>query len=553
MQSDLEIAHSYNMKPITEIAERLEISADDIECYGKYKAKVISPTAGKKRGKLILVTAITPTAAGEGKTTISIGLADALRLKGKDVALALREPSLGPVFGLKGGATGGGRAQVVPMEDINLHFTGDFHAIESANNLIAALLDNSIMQGNRLGIDPRTVTWKRCMDMNDRQLRSIVSGLGGKSNGMPREDGFEITTASEIMALLCLSTDLEDLKRRLSGLLLARTYEGKAVTLKDINGTGAAAALLKDAIKPNLVQTLFGTPALIHGGPFANIAHGCNSIIATHMALTHSDITVTEAGFGADLGAEKFIDIKCRQLGKLPDCVVLVASIRALKSHGGVKKDELAGENVEAVRLGLSNLDRHLDNITKVWKLPAVIAINHFPGDSEAESNVVKEYAKVKGAPCAFTEVWGKGAEGGFELAEEVLKQLEEEREEGAFTYEADIPLSDKIRTVARRIYRADGVTFAPGVISKLKKAEAEGYASFPICIAKTQYSFSDDPKKQGAPSSFNITIRDVKVAAGAGFIIAYAGDIITMPGLPKVPAAEGIDIDSSGEITGLF
>lgn len=553
MQSDLEIAHSYNMKPITEIAERLEINADDIECYGKYKAKVISPTEGRKRGSLVLVTAITPTAAGEGKTTVSIGLADALRLKGKDVCLALREPSLGPVFGLKGGATGGGRAQVVPMEDINLHFTGDFHAIESANNLIAAMLDNSIMQGNRLGIDPRTITWKRCMDMNDRQLRSIVSGLGGKSNGVPREDGFEITTASEVMALLCLSTDLKDLKRRLSRLLLARTYDGAPVTLKDINGTGAAAALLKDAIKPNLVQTLFGTPALIHGGPFANIAHGCNSIIATHMALTHSDITVTEAGFGADLGAEKFIDIKCRQLGKLPDAVVLVASIRALKSHGGVKKDALGTENVEAVRLGLSNLDRHLENITKVWKLPAVIAINHFPGDTAAESSVIEEYAKVKGVPCAFTEVWGKGAEGGFALAEEVLKLLEGEKEEGSFTYEADAPLTDKLKTVAKRIYHADGVTFAPGVITKLRKAEAEGYKELPVCIAKTQYSFSDDPKEPGAPSGFNITVRDVKVAAGAGFIIAYAGDIITMPGLPKIPAAEGIDIDASGEISGLF
>lgn len=549
--TDIEIAQSHQMETIGRIAAKLGVDEDRLERYGKYKAKLSSDDGDKPSGKLVLVTAINPTPAGEGKTTVSIGLADALSLRGRRVALALREPSLGPVFGLKGGAAGGGYSQVVPMEDINLHFTGDFAAISAANNLVAAMLDNSIFQGNPLGIDPRSITWKRCLDMNDRQLRHIVSGLGEK-DGVPREDGFEITPASEIMAALCLATSLEDLKERLLRLVLARTYDKRPVTLSDIKGAGAVAALLRDAVKPNLVQTLGGTPALVHGGPFANIAHGCNSVIATQTALSHSDITVTEAGFGADLGAEKFIDIKCRVLGRFPDAVVLVASVRALKSHGGVRKEDLGKADPEAVRKGLGNLERHIENIRGVWKLPAVIAINAFTADTEEEKEVVYSFAKEKGIPVAFTEVWAKGGEGGLELADEVLKLLESPSE-GEYTYPDGIPLKDKIKAVCQRIYHAEKVVFAPGVITKLRKAEAEGFGECPVCIAKTQYSFTDDPKKQGAPTGFTITIRDVKVSAGAGFIVAYAGSIITMPGLPKVPSAEAIDISSDGTITGLF
>lgn len=549
--TDIEIAQQHTLEPIARVAGKLGLDEDSLEAYGKNKAKISLDSLGGAEGKLVLVTAINPTPAGEGKTTVSIGLADALSLRGRRTALALREPSLGPVFGLKGGATGGGYSQVVPMEDINLHFTGDFAAISAANNLVAAMLDNSIFQGNPLGIDPRTITWKRCLDMNDRQLRHIVSGLGEK-DGVPREDGFEITPASEIMATLCLSASLEDLHARLSRLVLARTYDKRLVTLADINGTGAVCALLRDALKPNLVQSLGGTPAIIHGGPFANIAHGCNSVIATRMALTHSDITVTEAGFGADLGAEKFIDIKCRVLGRLPDAVVLVASVRALKSHGGVKKELLGKADPEAVRKGLGNLERHVDNIRGVWKLPVVIAVNAFTADTEEEKEVILSFARKKGVPAAFTEVWAKGGEGGLELADEVIKLLESPSE-GEHTYPDDMSLKDKIKAVCQRIYHADKVVFAPGVITKLRTAEAEGFGRCPVCIAKTQYSFTDDPKKQGAPSGFTITIRDVKVSAGAGFLVAYAGSIITMPGLPKVPAAEAIEISEEGTITGLF
>ena len=551
--TDIEIAQQHVMEPIVEIAGKLGLGEDDLECYGKYKAKVSVPVPDSSSGKLVLVTAITPTPAGEGKTTVSIGLADALRARGRNAALALREPSLGPVFGMKGGAAGGGYSQVVPMEDINLHFTGDFSAIAAANNLIAAMLDNSVFQGNPLDIDPHSVTWKRCLDMNDRQLRFLVSGLGGSHDGVPREDGFEITPASEIMAVLCLSTGLEDLKARLSRLVLARTYDGKPVTLKDIKGAGAAAALLRDALKPNLVQTLAGTPAFVHGGPFANIAHGCNSVLATRLALSRADITVTEAGFGADLGAEKFIDIKCRTLGRFPDAVVLVASVRALKSHGGVKKEALGQENTEAVQKGLKNLERHVDNITQVWKLPVVIAINAFSSDTKAEEEVIYSFARGRKIPVAFCEVWAKGAAGGLALADEVLGILDSSVPGCECTYPDSMPLKEKIKQVATRIYRASDVRFAPGVITKLKKAEEEGYGRLPVCIAKTQYSFTDNPKKAGAPSGFELTVRDVKVSAGAGFIVAYAGNIITMPGLPSVPAAETIDIGADGTITGLF
>lgn len=556
MPSDIEIAQSYKMKPIVDIASSLSIPEDLLEPYGRYKAKVDykSLESITKKGKLVLVTAINPTPAGEGKTTVSIGLADALKLMGSKVCLALREPSLGPVFGLKGGAAGGGYAQVVPMEDINLHFTGDFHAITSANNLIAALVDNSIQQGNPLNIDPRRVLWKRCLDMNDRQLRYIISGLNGKSNGTPREDGFEITTASQVMATFCLALDLPDLKKRLSRLVVARTYEDKIVTLGDLHGEGAACALLKDAIKPNLVQTLGGTPAFVHGGPFANIAHGCNSVIATRTALKLSDIVVTEAGFGADLGAEKFIDIKCRLASMMPSTVVLVASVRALKSHGGVKKEELGVENLEALKKGMSNLERHIHNIKNVWHIPCVVAINRFTTDTDEEIRMVEDFCASVGATSALCEVWAKGGEGGLELAKKVLEALPTcDETTRTFTYPDDLSIADKIRAVAKKIYGADGVTFAPGLITKIKKIETEGYQEFPVCIAKTQYSFSDDPKKVGAPTGFNITIRDVKISAGAGFIVAYAGDIMTMPGLPKVPTANNIDVTDDGVITGLF
>lgn len=552
--TDIEIANSVKMEEIGKIAKKLDIDELDLELYGRYKAKVnLDSNSLKKKGKLVLVTAINPTPAGEGKTTISIGLADALSRRGVKTALALREPSLGPVFGVKGGAAGGGWAQVVPMEDINLHFTGDLHAITAANNLIAALLDNSIMQGNPLNIDPRTITWKRCMDMNDRQLRAIISGLGGKSNGTPREDGFQITAASEIMATCCLASSMADLKERLARLILARTYDGKLVKLSDIKGVGAVAILLKDAIKPNLVQTLEKTPAFVHLGPFANIAHGCNSVIATKTALSLADVVVTEAGFGADLGAEKFIDIKCRLSGLSPDAIVLVASVRALKYHGGVKKDELGEENVEALIKGLRNLEKHIENIQSVWKRPVTVAINHFTLDTQAETAAIKEFCNAKGINVSFADVWAKGGEGGLELADSVISLLKNDVEPVSFTYSDDITLKAKLESVAKKIYGASSVEFAPGVITKLKKAEEEGYGSYPVCIAKTQYSLSDDQKKLGRPEGFTLHIRDVRVSAGAGFLVAYAGDIMTMPGLSKVPAANGMDISDSGTITGLF
>lgn len=552
--TDIEIANSVKMEEIGKIAKKLDIDESDLELYGRYKAKVnLDSNSLKKKGKLVLVTAINPTPAGEGKTTISIGLADALSRRGVKTALALREPSLGPVFGVKGGAAGGGWAQVVPMEDINLHFTGDLHAITAANNLIAALLDNSIMQGNPLNIDPRTITWKRCMDMNDRQLRAIISGLGGKSNGTPREDGFQITAASEIMATCCLASSMADLKERLARLILARTYDGKLVKLSDIKGVGAVAILLKDAIKPNLVQTLEKTPAFVHLGPFANIAHGCNSVIATKTALSLADVVVTEAGFGADLGAEKFIDIKCRLSGLSPDAIVLVASVRALKYHGGVKKDELGEENVEALIKGLKNLEKHIENIQGVWKRPVTVAINHFTLDTQAETAAIKDFCNAKGINVSFADVWAKGGEGGLELADSVISLLKNDSEPVSFTYSDDITLKAKLESVAKKIYGASSVEFAPGVITKLKKAEEEGYGSYPVCIAKTQYSLSDDQKKLGRPEGFTLHIRDVRVSAGAGFLVAYAGDIMTMPGLSKVPAANGMDISDSGTITGLF
>ena len=552
--TDIEIANSVKMEEIGKIAKKLDIDELDLELYGRYKAKVnLDSNSLKKKGKLVLVTAINPTPAGEGKTTISIGLADALSRRGVKTALALREPSLGPVFGVKGGASGGGWAQVVPMEDINLHFTGDLHAITAANNLIAALLDNSIMQGNPLNIDPRTITWKRCMDMNDRQLRAIISGLGGKSNGTPREDGFQITAASEIMATCCLASSMADLKERLARLILARTYDGKLVKLSDIKGVGAVAILLKDAIKPNLVQTLEKTPAFVHLGPFANIAHGCNSVIATKTALSLADVVVTEAGFGADLGAEKFIDIKCRLSGLSPDAIVLVASVRALKYHGGVKKEELGEENVEALIKGLKNLEKHIENIQGVWKRPVTVAINHFTLDTQAETAAIKDFCNSKGINVSFADVWAKGGEGGLELADSVISLLKNDSEPVSFTYSDDITLKAKLESVAKKIYGASSVEFAPGVITKLKKAEEEGYGSYPVCIAKTQYSLSDDQKKLGRPEGFTLHIRDVRVSAGAGFLVAYAGDIMTMPGLSKVPAANGMDISDSGTITGLF
>ena len=552
--TDIEIANSVKMEEIGKIAKKLDIDESDLELYGRYKAKVnLDSNSLKKKGKLVLVTAINPTPAGEGKTTISIGLADALSRRGVKTALALREPSLGPVFGVKGGAAGGGWAQVVPMEDINLHFTGDLHAITAANNLIAALLDNSIMQGNPLNIDPRTITWKRCMDMNDRQLRAIISGLGGKSNGTPREDGFQITAASEIMATCCLASSMADLKERLARLILARTYDGKLVKLSDIKGVGAVAILLKDAIKPNLVQTLEKTPAFVHLGPFANIAHGCNSVIATKTALSLADVVVTEAGFGADLGAEKFIDIKCRLSGLSPDAIVLVASVRALKYHGGVKKEELGEENVEALIKGLRNLEKHIENIQGVWKRPVTVAINHFTLDTQAETAAIKEFCNAKVLNVSFADVWAKGGEGGLELADSVISLLKNDSEPVSFTYSDDITLKAKLESVAKKIYGASSVEFAPGVITKLKKAEEEGYGSYPVCIAKTQYSLSDDQKKLGRPEGFTLHIRDVRVSAGAGFLVAYAGDIMTMPGLSKVPAANGMDISDSGTITGLF
>lgn len=555
--SDIEIAQSTKMQPIEEVAGSLGISGDDIELYGKYKAKVdynlLKKLSDKKDGKLILVTAITPTPAGEGKTTTTVGLGDALKRIGKKTIIALREPSLGPVFGVKGGAAGGGYAQVVPMEDINLHFTGDIHAISAANNLLAAMIDNHIYQGNTLGIDTRRITWRRCIDMNDRQLRFITDGLGGKANGVPREDGYDITVASEVMAILCLSTDLDNLKERLEKIVIGYTWDDKPVTAGQLKAQGAMAALLKDALKPNLVQTLEHTPAFIHGGPFANIAHGCNSLMATKMALKHADYVVTEAGFGADLGAEKFLDIKCRIGGLTPSAVVIVATVRALKHHGGVTKAELSTENLPALEKGIPNLLKHIENINVKFGLPCVVAINRFPTDTEAELKLVEEKCKEYGARVALSEVWGKGSEGGVELANEVVRLVEAGKADFRHLYPDDMPLKEKIRTIVRNIYGGDDVDFAAPALKEIVRLEEMGFQKLPVCIAKTQYSLTDDPKKLGRPKDFKVSVRNVKVSAGAGFVVVLTGDIMTMPGLPKVPAAESIDVDSTGKISGLF
>ena len=555
-KTDIQIAQESVMKNITEIAENAGIDDRYIEQYGKYKAKIdynlLKEKSNDPDGKLILVTAISPTPAGEGKTTTTVGLADALHRMGKKVFAALREPSLGPVFGVKGGAAGGGYAQVVPMEDINLHFTGDMHAIGIANNLIAACLDNHIQQGNSLGIDVKKITWKRVMDMNDRQLRNVVDGLGGRMQGVPREDGFEITVASEIMAILCLSKDIKDLKEKVAKVIVAYTYDDKPVTVSDLKIQGAVAAVLKDALKPNLVQTLEHTPAFIHGGPFANIAHGCNSIMATKMALKLADYVITEAGFAADLGAEKFVDIKCRKAGLHPSAAVVVATVRALKYHGGVTKADLNSENLEALEKGLPNLLQHVENVTKNYGLPCVVAINRFPTDTEAELQMIKEKCMELGVNVALSEVWAKGGEGGLELAEEVLR-LVEGKNDFHFVYEDSLSIEDKINTIATKIYRADGVTYTANARKQLATIEGLGFTDLPVCMAKTQFSFSDDPALLGAPRGFKITIKDVKVCAGAGFIVAKTGDIMTMPGLPKVPSAEKIDIDENGVISGLF
>ena len=552
--SDIEIAQQARMLPITEVAAKAGLAEGQLECYGRHKAKVDIHSLKDlpQKGKLVLVTAINPTPAGEGKTTTSVGLADALCGMGKNALLCLREPSLGPVFGVKGGAAGGGHAQVVPMEDINLHFTGDFHAIGAANNLCAAMLDNHIKQGNSLGIDPRRIVWKRCVDMNDRQLRNVVDGLGGIANGMPREDGFDITVASEVMAAFCMASDLMDLRDRLGRMVIAYTYDRQPVTVADIHAQGAMAALLKDAIKPNLVQTLEGNPAFVHGGPFANIAHGCNSVEATTTAMRLADYVVTEAGFGADLGAEKFLDIKCRATGLAPSAVVLVATVRALKYNGGVAKDALTEENLEALEAGMPNLLRHVSNIKGVWGLPVVVAINAFPTDTPAELALVEQRCNELGVNVALSEVWAKGGEGGRALAEEVLR-LCDEPSDFHFAYELDEPLAKKVEDIATRVYHADGVDFAPKVARMLRQFEEQGFGGLPVCMAKTQYSFSDDPKRLGAPEGFRITVRDLRVSAGAGFVVALTGDIMTMPGLPRVPAAEKIDVTPDGRITGLF
>ncbi len=556
IKSDIQIAQETEMKHIRDIAEIAELDEQYIELYGNYKAKVDYNLLEEKKdapdGKVILVTAISPTPAGEGKTTTTVGLADALKKIDKKVLVALREPSLGPVFGVKGGAAGGGYAQVVPMEDINLHFTGDMHAIGAANNLLAAMLDNHIQQGNSLGIDPRKITWKRCVDMNDRQLRFITDGLGGKANGTPREDGFDITVASEIMAILCLSRDIEDLKNRVSRIIVGYTYNDEPVTAGQLKAQGALAALLKDALKPNLVQTLEHTPAFIHGGPFANIAHGCNSIMATRMAMKMADYVVTEAGFGADLGAEKFLDIKCRMAGIAPSAVVVVATVRALKHHGGVAKADLGQENLQALEQGLPNLLQHIENITKVYGLPAVVAINRFPTDTEAELKLVEDKCRELGVNVALSEVWGKGGEGGIALAKEVVR-LCDEPNSFKQAYELDLSIEEKIRAIATKIYRADDVNILPAARKQLEQLEKLGFGNLPICVAKTQYSFSDDQTLLGAPRGFTLTVRNLKVSAGAGFIVALTGNIMTMPGLPKVPAAEKIDVDKTGKITGLF
>ena len=555
IMSDIEIAQSCTMKPITEIAKTAGVADEYLELYGNYKAKVdyrLLRESKRPDGKLILVTAINPPPAGEGKTTTTVGLADAMRKLGKNTLVALREPSLGPVFGVKGGAAGGGYAQVVPMEDINLHFTGDFHAIGAANNLCAAMLDNHIQQGNALGIDVKRITWKRCVDMNDRQLRNIVDGLGGRMQGVPREDGFDITVASEIMAVLCLSADIPDLKARLGRMVVAYTYDGKPVTAHDLKAEGAMAALLKDALKPNLVQTLEGTPAFIHGGPFANIAHGCNSVMATKMAMRLADYAVTEAGFGADLGAEKFLDIKCRLAGLKPSAVVVVATVRALKNHGGVAKADLNEENLPALEKGLPNLLQHVENITKVFGLPCVVAINAFPTDTAAELKLVEDKCRELGVNVALSEVWAKGGEGGITLAEEVVR-LCEQPNDFRFAYDTEDTIEQKLNDIARKVYHADGAELTAGARKQMKELEALGFDKLPICMAKTQYSFSDDAAKLGAPKDFTITVRNLKVSAGAGFLVALTGDIMTMPGLPKVPAAEKIDVDENGKITGLF
>lgn len=560
MRPDIEIAQSSEMRPITEIAKKLGIGDEYLEQYGKYKAKIsdrlLKDNSDKPDGKLILVTAITPTPAGEGKTTTSVGLADGLSKIGKKSVAVLREPSLGPVFGLKGGAAGGGYAQVVPMEDINLHFTGDFHAIGAANNLLAAMIDNSIYHGNPLNIDPRKITWKRCVDMNDRQLRFIVDGLGGKPNGVPREDGYDITVASEVMAVLCLSSDLMDLKKRLSRLIIGYTYgklsEQKPVTAGDLHAEGAMAALLKDAIKPNLVQTLEHTPAIIHGGPFANIAHGCNSVIATRMGMKLADYTVTEAGFGADLGAEKFLDIKCRKAKIRPDAVVIVATVRALKMHGGKPKDQLAAEDLTALKNGLPNLLRHVSNIRDVYGLPCVVALNAFPTDTEAEWKLVEDECAGLGVRVVLSEAWAKGGEGAMALAEEVVR-LCDQPNHFAFSYDLSGTIEDKLSQIVKRIYRGKGVLLTDAAGKQEMQLEEMGFGTLPVCVAKTQYSFTDDPKKTGAPEDFTVTVRSLKVNAGAGFIIALTGDIMTMPGLPTHPAAEKIDVDENGRITGLF
>ena len=555
MLTDIEIAQGTPMKPIYEIARSAGIDEELLEPYGKYKAKLDAKAIRDrdvKEGKLVLVTAITPTPAGEGKTTTTIGLADGLRRIGKKSIVALREPSLGPVFGVKGGAAGGGYAQVVPMEDINLHFTGDFHAIGAANNLLAAMLDNHIHQGNALNIDPRRIVWKRCVDMNDRQLRFVVDGLGGRVNGVPREDGYDITVASEIMAVLCLADSLTDLKARLSRMVVAYTYDEQPVTAGQLKAAGAMTALLKDALKPNLVQTLEGTPAIVHGGPFANIAHGCNSIMATRTALKLGDYIITEAGFGADLGAEKFLDIKCRVNGLKPDAVVVVATVRALKMHGGLPKTELKNENLDALKKGLPNLLQHVENMTKVYKLPCVVAINRFPDDTEAELRLIEDECRALGVNVALSEVWARGGEGGRALAEEVVR-LCGEKNDFSFSYPLDASIEEKIDMIVKRVYHGDGAALTPQAKKQARQLEKLGFGGLPVCMAKTQYSFSDDPALLGAPRGFTVTVRNLRVSAGAGFIVALTGEIMTMPGLPRVPAAEKIDVDAEGKITGLF
>ena len=554
-KSDIEIAQAACLRPITDIAAACGVSEERLEQYGRYKAKLdlgLIREEGRTDGKLILVTAITPTPAGEGKTTTSVGLSDGLRRIGKKAVLALREPSLGPVFGIKGGAAGGGYAQVVPMEDINLHFTGDFHAIGAANNLLSAMLDNHIQQGNTLGIDVKRVTWKRCVDMNDRQLRNIVCGLGGRMQGVPREDGFDITVASEVMAVLCLSDSIADLKARLGRMMVAYTFDGRPVTAHDLKAEGAMAALLRDALKPNLVQTLEGTPALIHGGPFANIAHGCNSVLATRMALKLGDYAVTEAGFAADLGAEKFLDIKCRMAGLTPSAVVVVATVRALKYHGGVDKARLGEEDLSALEKGMPNLLRHVENIKEVYGLPCVVALNAFPTDTKAELKLVEEKCRALGVNVALSEVWAKGGEGGMALAEEVVR-LCEEPGNFRFAYDTNLSIEEKLHAIVTRVYHGDGVALTSKARRQAEELTALGFGALPVCVAKTQYSFSDDSALRGAPEGFTVTVRELKVSAGAGFLVALTGDIMTMPGLPKVPAAEKIDVDENGAITGLF